>query len=173
MHFLATHLLYPPITKHWQHHSGPIDVGLKIYRHRRRLRTKHRRKPGSRRLQESSLSATARDHQRLGVLAKTLELSNEGVIMPRSVLLKDSSDVTSLLRYGEVASASMMESQRFASESCSGHTYQTLLRHRRVCSVRVTVEPQVIVSNFRNINKERWCIFLLTNSFLLCRLRFL
>ena len=90
------------------------------------------------------------DCQRLDVLAKTLELSHEGVIMPRgsgAQQLRESSQAASLPHQDGAATTVVVESQRFAPESCNEDAaLHTPLRHTRVRSVRVTVEPQVYAS---------------------------
>lgn len=167
--FLATHLLSSSLTKqqHLRHrHYTSFFSGLKHYK--QYYEPKHRLKPRLRRLHETSPSATAvgttttsvirrhhrlRGYHRVGVLAKTLELNHEGVIMSsRSgapAIAAGSSPVPSshpppLSR----RTASQRCTPNSVSESSSEGTHHASLRHTRVHSVRVTVEPQVMPRMF-------------------------
>ncbi|KAL5111412.1 hypothetical protein TcWFU_001599 [Taenia crassiceps] len=158
--FLATHLLSSPLAKQQQlrhRHYTSFLSGLKRYK--QHWEPKHRSKPRPQRLHETSLSAIAvgtaatpvirhhhrlRGYHRVGVLAKTLELNHEGVIMsPRSgtpAIVAESSPVPSC--HPPPLTTSQRCTSNSVSESSSEGTHRASLRHTRVHSVRVTVEPQ-------------------------------
>ncbi|KAH9286910.1 RING finger protein [Echinococcus granulosus] len=162
---LATRLLSSPMSEHQQlryRHYTSFLGSLKNYQHH--WESKHRLNPRPRCLYEASTSATAigtattavmsRHHRlhgyhRVGVLAKTLELNHEGVIMSSrsttpSAIIAGSSPLPlshSPLLSGRTASQRCTPA--LVSESSSENTHRAPLRHTRVHSVRVTVEPQV------------------------------
>ncbi|KAL5970064.1 hypothetical protein TSMEX_002262 [Taenia solium] len=161
--FLATHLLSTSLTKqqHLRHrHYTSFLSGLKHYQ--QHWEPKRRLKPRPRRLHETSPSATVvetaaapvlrrhhrlRGYHRVGVLAKTLELNHEGVIISsRSgtpAIAAESSPIPSSHPpplSGRTASQRCTPNS--VSESSSEGTHRASLRHTRVHSVRVTVEPQ-------------------------------
>nr|CDS33435.1 ring finger protein 150 [Hymenolepis microstoma] len=117
---------------------------------RRHSRHGHRR--GDRECQRGAVSSGG------GVLAKTLDLTHEGLIMTAAPMRTGSVNVTNTPSAGKVVSPSVGHKnspksggpppQRLTthsnSESSNEGTHQWVpLRHTRVRSVRVTVEPQI------------------------------
>ncbi|VDM34522.1 unnamed protein product [Hydatigera taeniaeformis] len=161
--FLATHLLSSPLTKQQQlrhRYYTSFFGGLK--HHQQHRESKHRLKPRPRRLHKTSPLATAtgtaatsvirrhhrhRGYHRVGVLGKTLELNHEGVIMSSRLGTPTiGAELSPVPSSHPPPLSGSVTSHRCASnsvsESYSGGIHRASLRHTRVHSVRVTVEPQ-------------------------------
>lgn len=98
------------------------------------------------------------------VLAKTLELTHEGVIMPtgsiNATTALASKTPSAVAAGGAMPPPSIQPTppksmpSHSTSESSSEGTHRAPLRHTRVRSVRVTVEPQVCIPVIDSTNKR-------------------